>query len=76
MRSRKENAMSSMHNHTPSLARLLQIYAEIETDRLHKLGYTNLRVIAKVKENENSKHGRMECNSGEGSVQPARVVHG
>ena len=55
-------------NPTPSLARLLQIYSEIETDRLHKLGYTNLRVIARVREDENNKHRRMECDSGEGSV--------
>ena len=49
-----------MHNHTPSLARLLQIYAEIETDRLHKLGYTNLRVIARVREDEDNRNERME----------------
>ena len=55
-------------NPIPSLQRLLAIYSEIETDRLHKLGYTNLRVIARVREDENNKHRRMECDSGEGSV--------
>ena len=55
-------------NPTPSLERLLKIYSEIETDRLHKLGCTNLRVIARVKEDEDSKHRRMECDSGEGSL--------
>lgn len=57
-----------MHNHTPSLERLLAIYAEIETDRLHAMGFHNLKVVARVKEDEDSKHRRMECDSGEGSV--------
>lgn len=47
-------------NPIPSLQRLLAIYSEIETDRLHKLGYTNLRVIARVKEDENYRDKRME----------------
>ena len=57
-----------MHNHTPSLARVLQIYSEIETDRLRAMGFHNLKVVTRLKEDENNKHRRMECDSGEGSV--------
>ena len=55
-------------NHAPSLERLLKIYSEIETDRLQAMGFRNLRVIARVREDENNKHRRMECDSSEGSV--------
>lgn len=55
-------------NSQPSLQRLMAIYAEIETDRLRALGFHNLKVVTRLKEDENNKHRRMECDSGDGSV--------
>ena len=66
MQSKKEKPME--RNSQPSLQRLMKIYEEIETDRLHKLGFKNLRVKARVKDDEDTCDNRMERVKSERSL--------
>lgn len=56
--------MPMERNSQPSLQRLMAIYAEIETDRLRALGYQNLKVVTRLKDDEDQSNNRMERDSG------------